>query len=178
MKQHNELFNPTMVRLQLLITIHSSGVRAVFSIPLWCDCNMRDTTTPSPLRRLFNPTMVRLQPKTKPKGVGAMKRIFNPTMVRLQQFSELRKKVVEASFSIPLWCDCNHNSESCPHPPPFSIPLWCDCNGVNPCVACVLCVLFNPTMVRLQPPSRGVDPRPAPSFQSHYGAIATKPRNL
>ena len=95
-------------------------------------------------------------------------------MVRLR----LRNALASiASFwvSIPLWCDCDF----CHLPSvglhlSVSIPLWCDCDRCALCGKEFAPSSFNPTMVRLRPlrPNRKLSC--TSTFQSHYGAIATR----
>ena len=83
-------------------------------------------------------------------------RIFNPTMVRLRRRTSPSSGGKTFVFSIPLWCDCDHTQLLPPRPfCQFSIPLWCDCD-----------VVLREVSVTL------------PTFQSHYGAIATHPSSM
>ena len=77
-------FNPTMVRLRLVVKVFDSLRVFGVSIPLWCDCDL----SPRPRRcspaPCFNPTMVRLRHQMCGCACTSKLVRFNPTMVRLR----------------------------------------------------------------------------------------------
>jgi hypothetical protein len=145
-------FNPTMVRLRL-----APGICDVIRLPAFQSHYGAIATSafskcPLAVAISFNPTMVRLRlDKSTPPTYDCIR--FNPTMVRLRPLVGL---VHDGLYlvSIPLWCDCDRRGPVGKYEPfVVSIPLWCDCDQ-----------------------HRNLPKPNAPSFQSHYGAIATNRR--
>ena len=154
----------------------------------------------SPHLLSFNPTMVRLQRRMNEYIKEKRKRFQShygaiATCIRSDESKKLER------LSIPLWCDCNRDENysfnvtytfqshygAIATPIPnitssrkhnLSIPLWCDCNEMPRVVTTIAEVAFNPTMVRLQRVCCWTRGGWLKRFQSHYGAIATYPRNL
>ena len=90
----------------------------------------------------FNPTLVRLRPQAHPRPPSAWSG-FNPTLVRLRLFHPDRPRTRPGEFQ--------SHAGSIEAGPTFT---W----------ACITCLRFNPTLVRLRRPSSGPMPCGRPCF--------------
>jgi len=172
-----EAFNPTVVRLGRWWAEVTPTIVGDFQSHCGAIGTTRATRPTSPSPRSFNPTVVRLGrvPRRLRLGDGHP---FNPTVVRLGRADGIGIALVEGAvfqshcgaIGTPLMSR-RHTATA----RRLSIPLWCDWDMAELSSMRAILPTFNPTVVRLGRGLYSGPPAPAAPFQSHCGAIGTRP---
>ncbi len=149
----------------------------MLSIPLWCDWDGPRRALQLAAHGTFNPTVVRLGRRGSRQSPSPASLFQSHCGAIGTGWPPVNAPQEARKLSIPLWCDWDRRGAPLPsYLYRLSIPLWCDWDILSTmedwCGNC----LSIPLWCDWDFPCRCSSSPLLPYFQSHCGAIGTRPR--